>query len=305
MKKKSNIKLRKRDLRKIYNNLFVKRAVPLTALILLCAAVLAYGFFAYTRTGTIVPTAELFDGKPTIRFIDVGQGDCTLITYKGDSVLIDAGTRSNGEETADYVKLYAPSVDYFIITHPHEDHMGGAAAILESVDVKNFVILDTAVKEQFYSNAIKAAKQAKTNIIRLSDGEEFDTPADAIHIEILDAFELEYDDYNNASMITKVTVGSTAVLITGDAEREKEAYMLWTEPESLDADILKVGHHGSNTSTTDKFLEAVSPEICVISCGRNNSYGHPSSQVVQRIKDYGARVYRTDRQGTVVLRGEK
>ncbi len=305
MNNKRKMKLSKRDVNKIYNTLFVKRAVPLSVLIVICAAVLVYGLFAYTKTGTIVPTAELFDGRPTVRFIDVGQGDCTLVTYKGDSVLIDAGTRSSGEETADYVSLYAPVVDYFIITHPHEDHMGGAAAILENVEVKNLVILDVTLEEQFFSNAMKAAKQAKTNIIRLSDATEFYTPAEAIHIEMLDVFELEYDDYNNASMITKVTVGSTEILITGDAEREEEAYMLWTDPESLDADILKVGHHGSNTSTSDKFLEAVSPSICVISCGKNNSYGHPSPQVVQRIKDYGAKLYRTDRQGTVVLRGEK
>ena len=285
-------------------NSVLKRAIALISMIVFCAALIVYAGWAYTKTGTIFPTEELFDGRPTIRFVDVGQGDCTLITYKGDAVLVDAGPAVRGEQTADYVRMYAPGIDYFFVTHPHEDHMGGAADILAKAHVRNLVIVDAAVGDEFYKNALKTAKKHGTNVIRLDSETEFDTPKGAIHIDILDAFGLDYDGYNDASLITKVTVGSTTVLIPGDAEREEEALILWRTPDALDCDILKVGHHGSNTSTSEKFLEATSPKICVVSCGRNNSYGHPSPDVVQRIKDAGATLYRTDRQGTVVLRGD-
>ena len=281
----------------------LKRGIVLAAFMLVCAVLLFYGLYAYEKTGTVIPTEELFDGRPTIRFVDVWQGDCTLITYKGDAVLIDAGNASNGEKTADYIRLYAPEIDYMIITHPHEDHMGGAAEVLSRVTVDNLVLRDISVGESFYSKAIKQAEKSGTEIIRISEPTEY-TVGD-IHIEILDVFDLDYDDLNDSSMVTRVTVGSTTVLVTGDAERDEEALLLWRDADNLDCDILKVGHHGSNTSTSEKFLEAVSPEKCVISCGRRNSYGHPSPEVLKRIRDYGAEIYRTDKGGTVVLRGEK
>ena len=283
----------------------LKKALVLIALILVCTALIVYAYVAYTKTGTIIPTAELFDGRPTISFVDVGQGDCTLITYRGDSVLVDSGPKSYATETADYVRLYAPNIDYFIVTHPHEDHMGGAEEILKQTHVENLVITDVSVNEEFYKKALSRAKKTNTNVIRLSEETSFDTDKGAIHIDILDAFGLDYDGYNDASLITKVTVGSTTLLIPGDAEKDEEALLMWRIPDQLDSDILKVAHHGSSTSSSEKFLEAVSPEICVISCGKNNSYGHPSADVAQRLKDAGAKVYRTDRLGTIVLRGEK
>ena len=295
---------RKNRLR-VNNKSPIKRGLVITAFILVFAALIAYGVVAYSRTGTIIPTAELFDGRPTIRFVDVGQGDCTLVTYRGDSVLIDAGPRSNGEIAADYVRMYAPTIDYMVITHPHEDHIGGAVDIMKRTKVKNLVLPDIEVGEEFYRNTIALAEKRGVNIIRLNEEQSFDTDGGAIHIDVLDAFGLEYDDLNDASLITKVKVGSTAVLFTGDAEHEEEAVLLWRVPDQLDCDILQVGHHGSSTSTDEDFLAACSPEKCVISCGKNNSYGHPSAEVLQRIKDFGAEVFRTDRKGTVVLRGQK
>lgn len=271
---------------------------------LITAAVLfaAFSVFSYTKTGTIVPTMELIDGKPTMRFIDVGQGDSVLVTYKGDSVLIDAGTRANGLATAEYVRLYAPVLDYFIITHQHEDHMGGAADVLDLVKVKNLVLSDISVGDKFYSDAIRKAYERGVNIIYLDDAAQFDTGS--IRIEILDVFGFAYTDLNDSSLITRVEAGETSLLVTGDAEFSLEEYILGIDPDSLDCDILKVGHHGSSSSTTDKFLHAVSPVQSVISCGRNNSYGHPTNEVLDRLEAYGTQIYRTDREGTVILRGE-
>lgn len=274
------------------------------------AAVIVAGFmiagifcsFAYSRTGTILPTAELFDGQPTIRFVDVGQGDCTLVTYKGDSVLIDAGPVSSGEIAAEYVRMYAPVVDYFVITHPHEDHMGGAAEVLSTVFVKNLILSDITVDQEFFDNAIEAAELYGTNIIWLDDAAEFEIGK--IKLEILDTFDFEYKDLNDASLVSRITVGETTLLVTGDAEKDEEYYLIENCLEKLDCDILKVGHHASRSSTTEEFLAAVSPETCVISVGRGNSYGHPTDEVLRRIESYGAEMYRTDREGNVLIRGE-
>lgn len=296
----TRIKLTKKQ-----KNTIKKRLKSPKALLLVVVAAAVAVFvcaYSYVKTGTMIPTAELIDGKPTIRFIDVGQGDSTLITYRGDSVLVDAGKRSGGEVTAEYVRMYAPVLDYFIITHQHEDHMGGAADVLQQVKVENLVLSDITVGDVFYSDAIKTAYERGVNIIYLDDAAEFDTGN--IRIEILDVFDFKYTDLNDSSLITRIEAGGTSILITGDAEAAEEEYIMQVAPESLDCDILKVGHHGSDSSTTEAFLKAVSPFKCVISCGKNNSYGHPNNKVLNRLKDYGAEIFRTDILGTVVLRGE-
>lgn len=270
--------------------------------VIVALAAICFGIIAYCRTGTVLPTEELFDGLPTIRFIDVGQGDCTLVTYQGDSVLIDAGPGSSGEIAAEYVRMYAPVVDYFIITHPHEDHIGGAADVLSSVAVKTLIMPNITVEEDFFTNTIEAAQLQGTDIIWLDDAASFQLGG--ITIDILDTFDFEYDDLNDASLITRVTVGETTLLVTGDAETGVENYLLENSRDALDCDVLKVGHHGSKTSTGQEFLEAVSPETCVISVGRGNSYGHPTEKVLERIEEYGADLHRTDREGNVVLRGD-
>lgn len=271
--------------------------------------VLALGFTlglfclcSYKYTGTIIPTAELFDGQPTIRFIDVGQGDCTLITYKGDSVMIDCGTSSDGGTAAKNAMIYSPELDYLVITHPHEDHMGGAAEVLTTVNVSNLVISDISAADEFYTKALEAAEESGTNIIIPTDAYSFS--AGEIGVEILDSFGFEYTDVNDASLVCRVTVGETTLLITGDAEDGEERFLMSSSASLLNCDILKVGHHGSRFSTSTDFLEAVSPEVCVISVGRGNSYGHPTKDVLDRIGDYGADIRRTDLEGTITIRGK-
>ncbi len=281
----------------------LKRAVSMIAMILFSISVLVYGYIAYTETGTIAPTLELFDGRPTFRFVDVGQGSCALVTYKGHAVIVDAGTGASKYESAEYIRLYAPNVDAMIITHPHEDHMGGAAQILSDVSVRKLIMRDLDVSEVFYKNALKSAKKNGTEVVRVSSPTEFD--AGEIHIEIFDTFDLDYDDLNDASLVVRVTAGKTSVLFTGDAEKDEEALLVWRYGNELAADILVAGHHGSNTSSSANLLKAVSPDKCVISCGKDNSFGHPAPAAVQRMKDAGAEIYRTDKGGTVVLRGEK
>lgn len=282
----------------------LKRGILIFLTVLLIALLAAYCIFAYRRTGTVYPTRELFDGLPTIRFVDVGQGDCMLVTYQGDSVLIDAGTTTGGMTAAEYVFAYAPVIDYFVISHPHEDHMGGAEYILEKSKVKNLVLSADVVSEEFYTATLELAENRGTNIIYVT--EPCELSVGEINITILDTFGLDSDEMNNKSLITRIDVEKTSVLVVGDAEAAAEKYAIaHNSPALLDCDILKLGHHGSSTSTTEEFLAVVSPKICVASAGRNNSYGHPSGKVVERVKEYGAELFRTDTDGHIVLRGEK
>ena len=270
--------------------------------ILVVTAVLLYMAYAYERTGTLYPTMELLDGRPTFRFPYVGQGDCTLTTWQGDAVLVDAGPSSSAVSCAEYVRSYAPNVDLMVITHPHEDHMGGAAEILSIVKVKTLILPTAASDEPFYQRTLDEAARQHTDVLFLDKAVELEVGS--LTVTIIPPIGMTDDNLNNASMFVRIDAGETSLLVTGDAEWEEEVHMLSICPaDFLDCDILKVPHHGSSTSTGVPLLNAVTPETCVISVGRNNSYGHPAWETTERLKSY--KTYRTDRDGSVVLRGEK
>ncbi|MBQ4354530.1 MAG: MBL fold metallo-hydrolase [Clostridia bacterium] len=303
MSKKKTNRITRRRSRTAWTKQRIIRCVVLS--LFAFALLFTVGLFCYTAyrlTGTVLPTAELWDGKPTIRFIDVGQGDCTLITYRGDSILIDAGPASSGDIAAEYVRMYAPKLDCFIITHPHEDHMGGAEDVLRAVDTETLILSDIDADDAFFTDTLRVAEQEHAEIIRLNGARTLSVGE--IEVEILDSFGFAYEDLNDASLVIRVTVGETTMLVTGDAEAGEEEHLLGICPEKLDCDILKVGHHGSKSSTTEAFVAAVSPQICVISVGRGNSYGHPAEEVTRRIETFGAQIRRTDREGHVIVRGE-
>jgi len=271
------------------------------AVFVLCAMFFTvYAVYAWQLTGTVVPTMELMDGHANFRFINVGQGDCTLVTHHGEGILIDAGPGAAGKRAAEAAAMYSPTVDYFIITHPHEDHMGGAEEILKRVKVGCLVLTTDRTDEEFYGDAVGLADRLGIPILYAEEGMTLTT--EHITVEIFDTFDLDTDNLNDRSMIVKITADGTSLLVTGDAEIAEEEYLLTRYSAELDADLLKVAHHGSSTSSAPEFLAAVSPKTAVISCGRNNSYGHPASEVVNRLKNLGAEIRRTDFEGTVLIR---
>ena len=272
----------------------------ISLLVLIASLAAVYCIIALRMTGTVYPTKELLDGRASIRFLDVGQGDCTLVEHGGHAVLIDAGPGLCASSTAESLARLAPHIDAFFVTHPHEDHMGGAPAVLRACGVETLWLSDAVSHEPFYDETLRAAEEEGTETVVLRGGGEW-TFGD-ITVEVYDAFDFGYENLNDASLILRITVDGMTMTVAGDAERGLEEYAAGRGFD-LRADILHVNHHGSSSSSTVKWLDAVSPKVAVISCGRNNSYGHPAMSVLDRLARRWIAVRRTDREGTVVLRG--
>lgn len=239
------------------------------------------------------------DGSKLIaHFIDVGQGDSTLLESNGEFVLIDAGERDYGGRVVDYIESRGCSeLKYIIATHPDSDHVGGLKTVIETIDAENFITCETDKSTSTWLNVLKAVDEYDLNYIDAVAGETYSF-GDA-SFTVLAPLSKSYDSYNNYSVVIKAEYGDIRFLLTGDAEKESEQEML-RAGEDLSADVLKCGHHGSSTSTTDAFLSAVHPAFAIISCGANNDYGHPHKETVAKLNSRGVAYYRTDISGTII-----
>lgn len=237
-----------------------------------------------------------------LHFIDVGQGDSALLQTPKGSVLIDCGEKEYGESVVSYLeKQGVDELEYFIITHPDSDHMGCAAYVLENVKVKNFIINGKEKSAVFFENALDVIESKGINSEIAGDGDVF--IVGNLRLEILgpcvdDVNEL---DSNDSSLIILATYGSKSFLFTGDAEKEGEKLLLDNHGADIDCDIFSAGHHGAKTSNSLELLEAASPEYVVVSCGKGNSYGHPTSFALNNFAKVGATVLRTDELGDIVF----
>lgn len=235
-----------------------------------------------------------------VHFIDVGQGDCALIQSPGGNILIDAGTSDSEQTIVRYMdELGIERFSCAIFTHPHADHIGGAAALLERYLFDAVILPDAVSTSRTFERMMEALENEECEVIAGHAGLSY-TLGD-LELDLL-APVLDYgDDLNNQSIVCKFTYGEISFLFTGDAETESERDMLREAPESLRASVLKVGHHGSKTSSSNAFIEAVTPQVAVISVGEDNEYGHPSALVISWLKAAGASVYRTDQAGNVII----
>lgn len=238
------------------------------------------------------------DGNLTIYYVDVGQADSTIVICDDAVLMIDGGNVADSQFIFSMLRntLGISHIDHMIATHPHEDHVGGLAAALNacSVDVLYTPVLEYDTKA-FYS-MVKYAQKQGTEIIVPTSGHSF--MVGTARVDILGPLK-KYKNTNDLSIICKLTYGQTTFLFGGDAEWEAE-HDLVESGANLRADVLKVNHHGSDTSSSYVYLRSVMPTYAVISVGANNPYGHPSEDVLSRLEDADAVVMRTDQLGTIV-----
>jgi beta-lactamase superfamily II metal-dependent hydrolase len=250
------------------------------------------------------PRTPLPGGEPmTVLYLDIGQGDSTLIQSPGGKImLIDGG---NGASDANEVilpalrELGASKIDILVVTHPDQDHIGGLPEIIESFPVDRVFLTGQLHATQTYERLLLAIRDEGLTAVQTRVG----TPLDfdpALTVQILSPTDeqVDSDDTNNASVVIRLSYGNVRFLFLGDAEEEAETVML-ASGAAMQAQILKVGHHGSRTSTNQPLLEAVKPVVGIISAGADNRYGHPHPEVLNLLKGAGVDTFRTDQQGSI------
>jgi beta-lactamase superfamily II metal-dependent hydrolase len=245
--------------------------------------------------GTIITPIEEME----VHYIDVGQGDSTLIiTPEGKTILIDGGKESEGDTVLAYLADYGiDTIDLMVATHPDADHIGGLVPVLENLDVKKVVDSGKTHTTQTYLDYLNLIDQKNIPMEIAKEGSLLNVDSN-LKIEVLNALE-ESSDTNDSSIVLKVSYKEADFLLTGDADTEIEEEMI-NEAYNLDAEVLKVGHHGSDTSTSQAFLEAVDPLFAAVSVGEN-SYGHPSKSVLDRLTNYGVDIYTTQQSGDIIM----
>ncbi len=268
--------------------------------ILLMLALYIYNF-NNRHTGTL----QYGEGTPdltssaVVHFIDVDQADAVCVVLPtGETLLIDAGSNASENQLLSYLAKYGICrIDYAVFTHPHEDHIGGGDAVLDACAVEHVILPETESTTATYDRLLDAIADEGCSVQYAVPGNTY-ILGDA-SFTILGPVSTDDENLNNASIILSFRYGQTTFLFTGDAEEAAETAVLLRDPTALDADVLKVGHHGSSTSSSELFLAAVSPDVAVISCGENNEYGHPHSEVLKRLGIFTDHIFRTDQLGAV------
>lgn len=235
-----------------------------------------------------------------VHFIDVGQGDATLIRQGEHAMLIDAGDNSKGTAVQAYLQMQnIEKLDYVIGTHPDSDHIGGLDVILYKFEWDTVMMPDVDKDTRTYEDVIKVIQDKNRQVTVPKAGETYSLGM--AEFTIVCPQKNDYgDNSNNYSIGLRLEFGENHFLFTGDAEEEAEQDMLASGMD-LSADVFKAAHHGSDTANTEDFLETVDPDAVVISCGVENSYGHPRAAVMNQLRQMGVEVYRTDEQGTIVV----
>ena len=248
----------------------------------------------------------------TVHFLDVGQGDSTFIELPdGETMLIDAGTEDYGDEVVAYIEaLGYERIDYVVATHPHDDHIGGLAEVLENFEVGQLWAPDAESDTWSYEDFVEEAEEEDLKIHEACAGEEIvDAAEEDLSVEVLGPEEgLESEDLNDYSVVLYIEYEEISFLFTGDAAEEdledEVEELAADEGGDADVDVLKVAHHGSDTGTDETLAEELSCEVAVISYEEGNSYGHPDQSVLDALEDAGAEVYGTGANGTVVVESD-
>lgn len=241
------------------------------------------------------------EGELILTMIDVGQADSFLFVQDGEVALIDCGTRSTGENVVKYLKsIGIEKIAYLFGTHPHDDHMGGMYDVITNFEIGKIILPDIKsgeVTTNWYLKLMKEIKNGGYELEIAKVGTAYNL-GDAT-MKVIGPLSEPEDNLNNYSTVLKVSFGQMDVIMTGDAETEVEKEIL-RSGENIDAEILKVGHHGSNTSSSEEFLDVILPDYALISAKVGNKYEHPTKDTMEKLEKRGIEVYRTDESGTVI-----
>jgi beta-lactamase superfamily II metal-dependent hydrolase len=246
------------------------------------------------------------DASLRVHFIDVAQGKSILIETPEQNVLIDAGEREQGPVVLGYLNARGiRRLDMVIASHPHSDHIGGLSAIIGELPVEKIVMPEVSGEmtpaSSVYSDLLETIDEKGLTITVAEPDAAYDLGGDA-QLTLLGPLA-NYDDLNAYSVVSRLDFGANSFLFAGDATADAERDMLGAGAD-LGATVLDVGHHGSRTSSSEDFLLAASPQIAVISCAEDNSYGHPHREVIERLEELGAEILRTDIDGTIVINSD-
>lgn len=230
-----------------------------------------------------------------VRYLDVGQADSILVQSEGINMLIDAGTNSSGQTVVkDLEDLGVTKIDYLIGTHPHEDHIGGMDDVIKNFDIGIIYMPKIQTNTKTFEDVLDAVSEKGLKITSPKKGDEFEVGGARCEI-MTDGIE-DTSNLNLSSIVIRMTYGMQSFLFMGDAEKENEETRQW--PQTT---VLKVGHHGSSTSSSTQFLNEVQPQISVISVGKDNKYGHPTKTTINKLEKIKTKIYRTDESGTITI----
>ncbi len=287
------MRFKKKHLHKILSLVFVLSILP--------------GFFSCSsdENVVVVPIAPPDNDEPliayTIHFIDVGQGDAIFVETPGKNLLVDGGWRESGAR--EYLQaLDIDRIDIVIGTHPHADHIGGLIEVFHSFEIGEVIDPGVTHTTSTFNSYLSTIDIYNIPFTVGRKGMEWQL-SDEANMVLLHPVNPSSDHLNNASIVARVNLGEITLLLTGDAEKEAEQEML-NDPGLLSSHILKVGHHGSWTSSTEDFLNAVKPEVSVIMCGSGNPYGHPHNVALERLNAVGTEIFRTDIHGHIIIESD-
>jgi competence protein ComEC len=253
-----------------------------------------------SKPTTIIPSTTLSTQSLKVTFLDVGQADCTIIQYGTSAMIIDAGGNSTATLLiAAIKKMGINKFDVAIGTHPHEDHIGGLDTVINNFNIGAIYMPKVSNNTKTFEDVLLAIQNKGLTVTTPVPGTSF-TLGDSVRCTIPAPNSQSYPDLNSYSIVIKMTYNNVSFLFTGDAETDSEIEML-AKGHNLKADVLKVGHHGSTSSTSPQFLTAVSPKYAVIFVGKDNTYGHPHQETLNKLNAAEVKIYRTDLNGAIMF----
>ena len=267
-------------------------------IIVLATAILGGELFLKTdkNSEAVQTSSNVSLDKLKVDFIDVGQADSILVSNKDETMLIDAGNNENGKDIVDFIKSKGiTKINYLIGTHPHADHIGGLDDVINSdLEIANVYMPKIQTNTKTFEDVLDSLKNKNLKVTAPKKGDTF--KIGEANCEVMTDSILDKENLNLSSIVIRLEFGENSFLFMGDAETENEKTINWPK-----TNLLKVGHHGSNTSSSQNFLNQVKPEYAIIMAGKDNSYGLPKQKILDRLNKIGAKIYRTDELGTIVV----